>query len=613
MATLVSYETLNRYLPQILEQLPEDWRGTTFNNKNLLSRAGFAKNLHTLLSQKEATGGAISTPDLTAVGNAEDYLRVSSNISTTLEVALGLARGYDVSQVFTFSSRAMPFVAVGLTSSAPVHVYVGDAECPFTDEQTEKLKLIGCELVQHKGPPQAHADGVVLALESAVGEDKSAVDGIVAPNVLYIARPERIDESKILVIRKRMNTPVTTPMAETLLKELAGVSAEPHAMPADAELAAFYAHLQQLSGTAVHTAVNPVVCTAGLSTLCSLWVTLAGQGGADVLMCSTAYGGSSQLVDVLTSTTHLLKKHTFDIQGTTPIVDSIRGALEKLAANPDVLFPTTVLFVEMPTNPDMKLPDPTLLAEMLKAFMARTGRQLVLLIDATFAPDSRSLTTFGELVPDLAAIVFLSLSKSVSRGHTTGGTLIANHTERARSLVRDVTATAQMLGTGATPDQMAALVRNHDGVEGRCQRAYAVAATVGAALQAAVKAQRGEEMRLAFVTPEQAALGYTTSTFSFNLPPPRDASADECAGLAQRFVDLICAHAEFKPCVSFGQDNGLVYATVPATSTQGAIKEEDKAKQAVGGVQLVRLSFAPGCDAARLTEIVNEAVKNIYE
>ena len=58
---------------------------------------------------------------------------------------------------------------------------------------------------------------------------------------------------------------------------------------------------------------------------------------------------------------------------------------------------------------------------------------------------------------------------------------------------------------------------------------------------------------------------------------------------AQKFVDLLCLHPTFmKPCVSFGQDNDLVYCTVPATSTQGAISAEDKAKQARGGVQLVR-------------------------
>ena len=57
---------------------------------------------------------------------------------------------------------------------------------------------------------------------------------------------------------------------------------------------------------------------------------------------------------------------------------------------------------------------------------------------------------------------------------------------------------------------------------------------------------------------------------------------------AQKFVDLLTLHPTYmKPCVSFGQDNDLVYCTVPATSTQGAISAEDKAKQARGGVQLV--------------------------
>ena len=91
-------------------------------------------------------------------------------------------------------------------------------------------------------------------------------------------------------------------------------------------------------------------------------------------------------------------------------------------------------------------------------------------------------------------------------------------------------------------------------------------------------------MPLAFVSPANAKLGFTSSTFSFNLPPFKNAKPGVNEALAQKFVDLLTPHSEFKPCVSFGQDNSLVYATVPATSTQGAIKAEDKAKQAVGGV-----------------------------
>ena len=83
---------------------------------------------------------------------------------------------------------------------------------------------------------------------------------------------------------------------------------------------------------------------------------------------------------------------------------------------------------------------------------------------------------------------------------------------------------------------------------------------------------------------------------------------------AQKYVDLLTVHEEYKPCVSFGQNNGLIYATVPATSTQGAIKEEDKAKQARGGVQLVRLSFPPRpFDKDKACKIITDATNAVYD
>ena len=95
--------------------------------------------------------------------------------------------------------------------------------------------------------------------------------------------------------------------------------------------------------------------------------------------------------------------------------------------------------------------------------------------------------------------------------------------------------------------------------------------------------------------------GITSSTFSFNLPPP-DKSHDAIKGaMAQKFVDFLIEGNDkyrsasgpeiyMKPCVSFGQDNGMTYCTVPATSTQGAIRAEDKAKQAQGGIQVCSLT-----------------------
>lgn len=222
------------------------------------------------------------------------------------------------------------------------------------------------------------------------------------------------------------------------------------------------------------------------------------------------------------------------------------------------------------------------------------------------------MSKLRDLAPELPTMVFISMSKSVSRGKTTAGTVIANHTEASQRLRQRVVDVASCLDTVAKPDQLWRLVDNHTGVEARCKDAYSVASSVGHALQEAVLKATGHELLLAFVKPEHASIGFTSSTFSFNLPRPADSTDAEAAALAQRFVDELTKDKQFKPCVSFGQDNGRVYATVPATSTQGAIKAEDKAKQAVGGVQLVRLSFPPSLDTEAASEIVSRAVAAVY-
>jgi cysteine synthase A len=46
---------------------------------------------------------------------------------------------------------------------------------------------------------------------------------------------------------------------------------------------------------------------------------------------------------------------------------------------------------------------------------------------------------------------------------------------------------------------------------------------------------------------------------------------------------------------------------------QGAISLEHKAKQAVGGVQLVRLSFPPVCDVDLVSKIIGDTVASLYK
>jgi len=645
----------------ILDAMPADWRGTTFNNTNLLGRETFACRLGALLES-----GPVTTEALERLGNAEDYLRVATNVSTMLEAFLARRRGYDVSAVFTFASRTLPVVAVLLTCDVPrVRLYHGVEPPPFKADELLLLATLGAVLVLHAGSPpplelRSVENEIVLALDVALPltpraregakrqctatvscADEEFVHAVIASNVLYITDTHLILPAGAALVRKRLATPATTPMAEAMLRAmveparrqphaLVGASATgaaPAAEPVDvaADIAGLHSHLQELCGNAACPQTPPHLFTAGLSALTSLWLALLHEGGAEIVMSATAYGGSSQLTDLLTERTaaratdgRLLRKHTFDVAGAADLVGSVATSLAELGRRgASSLLPTTVLFIELPTNPDMKVPCiATLVSTAIAPFVATVGTasRLLLLLDTTLAPCSAVLRALRTCAPELAAVAFLSLSKSVSRGLTTAGALVPNHTSQARAIMRSVAYTTQVLDVSATADQIATLVGHHRGVEQRCRAAYEVAATVGHALCGAVRAASGHEMRLSFVSAEQAQAGFHTSTFSFNLPPPVDASEDDRANLAQYFVTQLTTREPtlFKPCVSFGQDNGKVYCTVPATSTQGAIRAEDKAKQAVGGVQLVRLSFPPTIDTHAVCRVIADIIADVY-
>merc|ERR1711943_10764 len=140
-------------IKQVINAIPEEWHGTTFKNHNLLGREGFSSNLNELLKKKESSNESITTEDLENLGNAEDYLRVATNIATTLEVFLARQKNLSIDQVFTFSSNRMPIISVLLSieKNTPVHLFTGSNEHPFNDNDINILKTLGCNIKIHSG------------------------------------------------------------------------------------------------------------------------------------------------------------------------------------------------------------------------------------------------------------------------------------------------------------------------------------------------------------------------------------------------------------------------------------------------------------------------------
>lgn len=172
-----------------------------------------------------------------------------------------------------------------------------------------------------------------------------------------------------------------------------------------------------------------------------------------------------------------------------------------------------------------------------------------------------------------------------------------------------------LLDTGSWPTQIQILNEEHAGTETRVAQAHSNCTAAARFLEQSVEKHSGRAMKVNFVTAEQIAKGVTPATFSFNLPPPKSLDHAGLEALAQRFVDrLVAIYPEgVKPCVSFGQKNSYVYATVPATSTQGVIKKQDKDKQAIGGVQLVRFSFPPTMDKDGWNAAIDRVVEEVYK
>lgn len=119
------------------------------------------------------------------------------------------------------------FSVMMIAGSRPVHLYVGDADVnsPFNQAQIDDFAKeggLGCFLKVFKGAAVENKDAIVLSR----GKDfnNSAVDGVIDENILYINNTKNILPSKILQIRKRLTTPVTSAYALGELEIMAGKS-----------------------------------------------------------------------------------------------------------------------------------------------------------------------------------------------------------------------------------------------------------------------------------------------------------------------------------------------------------------------------------------------------
>lgn len=601
-------------IQNLLGNIPNEWYGTTYNNSKLITRQEFISNLIDLKSNK------ITRQELENIGNSSDYFRVGSNISTIFEYIYATNNKLDYRNTYSFSSIIMPILAIYFTTNKKMNLWIDEIiisksliDISILDSIFTQLEIpIHIYSILHINDI-ANSINVYMTISNnrkTTKKMEAFVDIITIGNnlqsILYIEDTNTLSIDNIYTFRKRLSTPSTNSFILDWFNQKRTNNDFTIENNNSIETVELYNHLDIMVGNIPNKIDKPILCSSGLSTLASLWFSFICDGGIDICICSTAYGGSSQLCDLFEDRfPELCKKHMFDIQGEQNIMESIENCVN----NPNKKFKTMVLFIEMPTNPDMKVIDLEKLTTIVKNI--EKTQKIIVLIDTTFSPCAKIMS----LLPNLDIIVFMSLSKNVSRGCTTAGALIGN--ERTNNILYqknyNVKLITETLDTKIRLDQLNILNRNHINVEKRCIQAYNIAKEVMEYLENTIYQITNKRIKISFITKENnEKYGITTGTFSFNLPAPIHYNINERKYLAQQFVDIITLNPLFTPCVSFGQDNNLVYITVPATSTQGAILDCNKEKQEKDGVQLVRLSFPPKIDINMVKQNIKDTLLQIY-
>ena len=254
------------------------------------------------------------------------------------------------------------------------------------------------------------------------------------------------------------------------------------------------------------------------------------------------------------------------------MVQSIDIILDKIAKEDAIPY----IIAEIPTNPRVEVPDLLQLKEVLsKARKTRTGAAAidpVFILDQTFCPNVHFLGE-GEILSTVRTLSYVSGSKFPSGGKCTAGYVVGN--SKTESLLEKIEMHLKLCDNEATSLQMELLAEQLPSMKHRITDAYKNTREFVNFIKESLPSAK-----INFVSEALAAIGFTPSVFSLDLPTK--GNTEEEREIFKRALNLKLIHKmiteipnESKFCVSYGQLNGC-YWTIPATSTQGTTKEGDK-------------------------------------
>ncbi|MFT7613432.1 MAG: cystathionine beta-lyase/cystathionine gamma-synthase [Parvicellaceae bacterium] len=580
---------MRNYIIDVLENMPTGWLSLTTHRLDIydekLAKTQFLEQFENLFNDNNSNANSLNE-----LPTAFDYIRLGHPLSCILEWAIAKSNQLNAENVISFSSKTVPILAIlrkNLIDNKNTQIlYTGDLPDHFDLEIVRNIygyEFDAKKIESADDISNFNGTKIFISQEHILNniELSSNVDFFInvqakVGSILVVNGEQNEDYvSEIQHVRRRETIAMTPANCLEALKCLTEQTSIAHENKFEADKTIVLNSINTVCGTNT----NPLVSSSGLSIQYAILMGLVHNAvenhkgkAIKIVVPPNCYGGTNDQARRVAACLDNVQVVDLPVDGDHDMVQSIDVVLANIADEDAIPY----IIAEIPTNPRVEVPDLVQLRNVLSKVRTTSSGEIavdpVFILDQTFCPNVHFLGEF-DLLSTVRTISFASGSKFPSGGQCTAGYCLANL--KAEGLMNRIEAHLKLCDNEATPLQMEILAKQLPSMTQRIQDAYVNTRAFVNHIQKTLPSAK-----INFVSEELAAVGFTPSVFSLDLPTKGNFDEERETykrELNLKLINLMITEIpnESKYCVSYGQLKGC-YWTIPATSTQGTTKEGDK-------------------------------------
>ena len=605
------------YIKNVLKNMPNGWLTTTTHRLDIynetLAKTQFIESLETLCAKNNFTHKALGK-----LPTAYDYIRLGHPLSCLLEWGIAKTCNLDSKSVISFSSKTIPLLAI-LRQNA---LEKKNTRIIYTHEQPnlkhlEVLKQVYGYTFSLKrvNSPEIidYFNGTTVFLTK--NENVATLD--LHENIdFYVTIHKRLGSvllvngdhnqsyiSQIQHVRRRESIAMTPVNCLVALQNLLHISVKEIPTTVKANKAAVLSSIKTITGTNT----KPLVGSSGLSIQYAIMMGLVDHAmehhkgkAIKFVVPPNCYGGTNDQARRVAASINCVEVVDLPVDGDNDMVQSVDTVLKQIAQQDAIPY----IIAEIPTNPRVEVPDLDMLTKVLSTSRKTSSGEKaiapVFILDQTFCPNVHFIGE-GAVLSSVKAIAYASGSKFPSAGQCTAGYCIAN--KKGDVFTSKIALHLELCDNEATDLQYEILAKHLPSMNQRIIEAYKNTREFVSFIEKVLP-----QAKINFVSKALATQGFTPSVFSLDLPTKGNTAQERETykrGLNHKLIKAMITQIpqQSKYCVSYGQLKGC-YWTIPATSTQGTTKENDKD-------YIARVSVSANLDLERHKEVFLEFVKSM--